>query len=195
MLRQLIPVCLLLGLSQGTSQPIVHRIFVATPYNSSIIFEYANTVLPEGQPLRAGKAECLTSELLATGLFADAQISLKPIKKGSEVDVDIRPIWVDFKDKVVVREISLEGFDVINENKLRDQLGQRGLLENVELLRYPLPTIRNMVLDSIRKVSTGDSRTLNDVEERLSDLSFRIEPMARQAARLRIIVGKRALCE
>ena len=194
MLR-LIPVCLLLGVIQGVSPPTVHRIFVATPHNASIIFEYANTVMPEGEPLTPGKSECLTSQLVATGLFSNAQITLRPIHKGTEVDVDILPTWVEFKNEVVMKEISLEGFDVIVEDKLLEGLGRRGLRVNVGLLRYPLPAIRDMVLDSARELYHGDSRSINDVEEKLSDLSFRIEPLAPQAVRLRIIAGKRPFCE
>ena len=82
----------------------------------------------------------------------------------------------------------------INEDKLREELQRRGGRLNVGLLRYPLPAIRDMVLKSARQMYQGDA-SLNDVEERLSDLSFRIEPVAAQAVRLRIIVGKSPICE
>lgn len=194
MLRQLIPVCVLLGLCQG-SMPTVHRIFVESPHNTSIVFEYANTVMPEGGPLIPGKAECLSSQLLATGLFSNVQIDLKPIDKGGQVDVDIIPTWADFKDKVIVREISIEGFDGINTDNLLEGLRRRGFRTNVRLLRFPLPAIRDMVLASARETSHGGYKSMNDVEEMLSDLTFRIEPVSAKAVRLRIIVGKSPICE
>ena len=140
-----------------------------------------------------GAVECLTSQLLATGLFSNAQITVKPISAGN-VELDILPTWVEYRSAVVVRKISLEGFTTINEDQLRERLRRRGLRVNIPLLRYPFPAVRSMVLDSTREMYKGDFRTMNDVEETLSDLSFRIEPLAPQAVRLRIIVGK-PLCE
>lgn len=195
MFNQLAALCFLFGALQGTASPTVHRIFVTTPHNASIIFEYANTVMPEGEPLTPGKAECLTSQLIATGLFSNAQITLTPTNNGDEVDIDILPTWVEFRDRVLVKEISMEGLSLIDEEPLIEELRRRGLRVGVPLLRYPLPAIRKMILDSARELHHEDSKSMNDLEETVSDLSFRIEPIAPRAVRIRIIVGKKPLCE
>jgi hypothetical protein len=180
---------------QEPSPPTVHRVFVTTPYNPSIIFEYANVAIPEGEPLKLGAVECLTSQLLATGLFSNAQVNLKPTNGGHELDVDIVPTWVESRNGIVIREISIEDSNGINDNQLKDGLRRRGLRVNSLLLHYPLPSIRNMVLASVRDMYHEDFSSMNDAEEMLADLSFRIEPLAAQAVRLRIIVGKKPLCE
>lgn len=195
MFYELAALFFLFGALQGTATPTVHRIFVTTPHNASVVFEYANAVMPEGQPLTPGKAECLTSELVATGLFSNAQIILKPVNKGDEVDIDILPTWVEFRDKVLVKEILMEGLSVIDEEPLKEGLRRRGLRVGMPVLRYPLPAIRTMILDSARELHHRDSKSINDLEETVSDLSFRIELIAPRAVRIRIIVGKNPLCE
>lgn len=75
------------------------------------------------------------------------------------------------------------------------RLQRRGLRVGVPLLQYPLPAIRKMILDSSRDLHHESPKSMNDLEEKVSDLSFRVEPIAPRAVRLRIIVGKIPLCE
>src|SRR3989442_8506961 len=168
---------------QGSPAPQVNRIFVTTPYNASIIYEYANSSIREGKPISLGTVECVASQLRATGLFSDIQITLKPVSR-NEVDVDIVPVWSNSKDDFLIREITIEGFNGLDETELRSRLRQRGMKPGVRLLKYPLPSIREMVLDSIRDIYRSDPKTLYDIEERLSEFHFRLTLVSPHSVRL-----------
>jgi hypothetical protein len=92
MYRTLLAFALLLAVTQASDNPKVNRIFVVTPYNASIIFEYANAAIPEDQPLRDGAIDCLVAELKATSLFTDIGVILRPTEDGQEVNIDIKPV-------------------------------------------------------------------------------------------------------
>ena len=178
---------------QGTPAPRVNRIFVTTPYNASIIYEYANSAIHEDEPINQGTVECIASQLRATGLFSDIQITLKPVS-GNKVDVDIAPVWSNSRDEFVVSEITTEGFNGLDEKELLKELGQRGLKPGVPLLKYPLPKIREMVIESIRDIHRYDHKSMNEVEERLSELSFRLTLLSPRSTRLVLTTIRNPIC-
>jgi len=167
----MLSLCLLFTTIQDPTSPAVRRVFVTTPYNASIIFEYANAAIPEGQPLTPEAVDCLSSQLTATGLFSNVQVITRPVEQG-KVDVDILPTWSDLKESLLIKEIVLEGFTNLDQRLLAEKLGQRGLKVGTPLLRYPLPAIRQMLLGSIREVYESDSKKMYDAEEKLSDVSL-----------------------
>ncbi len=110
MLTTVLALSLSLIASQAADKSRVNRIFVESPYNASIIFEYANAAIPEDQPLEDGAIDCLASELRSTGLFNDVRIKLRPVADGRKVDVDITPTWVQQRESFAVEEIVFDGF-------------------------------------------------------------------------------------
>src|SRR5438270_7404926 len=133
MFRWFVALCFLLSASQSPDAPTVHRVFVKTPYNASIIFEYANAVLPEGQPITQSAVKCLTSQLKATGLFSDVRLTLRPIDGGNKVDVDILPTWSDLKDNFLIKDITIDGFTTFDEKLLIKKLERKGLKVGVPM--------------------------------------------------------------
>jgi hypothetical protein len=91
MLKIVLSFSLFLAAFQAANKPRVNRIFVESPYNASIIFEYANASIPEDQPLKDGAIDCLVSELKSTGLFTDVRITLKPVEVHRRLTLILRP--------------------------------------------------------------------------------------------------------
>lgn len=186
---------LLFAPTQASPNPLVNRVFIATPYNASIIFEYANVSIPEDQPLRDGAVDCLVSELNATGLFTDVHVTLKPIEGGRKVNIDIEPTWNPRRESFVIEEIILEGFTGIDEQMLRGKLRQKGLTAGTPLLLYPSSKIKVLASDIVQEMYQSAPQMQNTIDELLSDLSLRVTLVAPERVKLVIASGRRDLCQ
>jgi hypothetical protein len=184
----------LFGTLQSTNGPIVHRVFVRTPYNASVVFEYTNRIIPEGQPATPALVQCLISQLRATGMFSDLNVTLKPIG-GGNVDVEILPVWSKLKDGFIVKEITIDGFTAFDQTLMIKMLERKGLKVGVPVLKYPLPSIRNMALESVREIYQSDSKRMYDAEEELSKLSFALEVVDSHLIRLRLTAFDTSPCQ
>jgi outer membrane protein assembly factor BamA len=174
--------CVLLG-SQSSTEPRINRIFVTTPYNASIVYEYANASIREGEPINQGTLDCVASQLRATGLFSEIKITRKPVT-ARLVDIEIVPVWSASRNDFVIGEITIEGFTSVDQNELLTRLGKKGVKAGTPLLKFPLPSIRKMVIDSIREIYHADPGTMNGVEEQSSDLSFKLDQISPHSVRL-----------
>lgn len=179
---------------QTATSPRVNRVFVDSPYNSSVIFEYAKSALPEDQPLRNGAIDCLTSELQSTGLFTDLKVTLVPVQDGEKVDVNIRPSWIKQRQSVAIAEIELVGFTGIDEAHLRMNLKTKGLFEGSPLLQHPVQKIQTEIQEAAKEVFKNDSKRSADFEEQISELSVRLRLVAPLKVRLTVGVGLETPC-
>jgi hypothetical protein len=195
MYRILLASMLLLAAAQASDNPKVSRIFVVTPYNASIIFEYANAAFPEDEPLRDGAIDCLVAELKATGLFTDISVILKPTEDGREVNIDIKPVWNPRREKFVIEEIVFEGFTGIDGQDLPGRLRQKGLIEGTPLMSYPISKIKVLVDDTVQEMSLAADMEEDAADKILSDLSFRIISVAPEKVRLVVVSGHKGLCQ
>lgn len=194
MLTTVLALSLSLIASQAADKSRVNRIFVESPYNASIIFEYANAAIPEDQPLEDGAIDCLASELRSTGLFNDVRIKLRPVADGRKVDVDITPTWVQQRESFAVEEIVFDGFTGVDEAELLANLRAKGLAPGASLLRHPVQRIQRKVQEAAREVFKFEPKTADDVDEQLSELSVRLRLLAPGKVRLTVATGLRALC-
>lgn len=195
MLSILLGFSLLLAQFDGTKNVKVGRIFVNTPYNASIVFEYAFASIPEDRFLKDGAVDCFVSEMKATDLFTDVQVELKQIDGGQTVDVKITPTWVTGIEGFVIDEIAFEDFKGIDVAVLRQNLSQKGLSPGVYLLRYPLSTIEAMVKDAASEIHLGDPKKENRLNEKLFYLSSRVKVVSPSRVRLTITPGRKPLCQ
>lgn len=194
MLRLLLGFPVFLAVLQWPTSLEVNRIFVESPYNASIIFEYANAALPEDQPLANGATDCLTSELYSTGLFTDIRVTLVPLQDGRKVDVNIVPTWIQQREKLVIEEIVFDGFAGINEGEIRKKLEGRGLAQGAPLLQYPVQKIHTEVREAVNEIFKNEPKKADDVAEQISELSVRLRLVAPLKVRLTVAAGLRNLC-
>lgn len=195
MLRILLGFSLFLAAFQGAAMKLqVNRIFVESPYNASIIFEYANAAIPEDQPLMNGAIDCLISELQSTGLFSDLRVTLVPVQDGQKADVNIVPTWIPLRQSLVVEEIVFDGFTGIDEGELRKKLEGKGLALGVPLLQHPVQKIHGEVREAAKEVFKNDPKRADDFAEQVSELSVRLSLVAPLRVRLTIATGLRKLC-
>ncbi|CAN5184296.1 hypothetical protein BH20ACI1_BH20ACI1_13840 [soil metagenome] len=177
---------------QDSPDPIVNRVFVETPYNTSIIYEYANDVLVEDQPIKDETIKCFVSELKDTGLFTDVQVSLKKIDDSQRVNVFIKPIWTTQKDSLFVEEIDFQNFEGIDTNQLRKLLRQKGLGKNSVLFQRNFLNIKVKTQETISEMDGLKNK--EDIEEKTSELSLRIKLISPGKVKVTIIAGKNLLC-
>jgi hypothetical protein len=195
MLRIVLFFSLFLAAFQASTKPRVNRIFVESPYNASIIFEYANASIPEDQPLRDGAIDCLVSELQSTGLFTDVRITLKPLEGAQKVDVNIAPTWIQQREGLVIEEIVFDDFTGIDEAELRRNLQAKGFAQGAPLLQHPIQRIQTEVQEAAREIFKNEPKRADDVAEQLSELSVRLRLVAPSKVRLRVATGVRNLCQ
>ena len=194
MLKSVFALSLALAAAVAADAPVVNRVFVESPYNAGVIFEYAGAAMPEDRPLAEGAVACLTAELKSTGLFTDVRISLKPVDEGRKVDVNIVPTWLQQWESLTVGEIVLDDFAGIDESQLRACLLARGLAPGASLAGRSVQRIRADVLEAAQDVFKTDTKKADDVAERLSDISVRPRLLASGKVRLAISAGPRPLC-
>lgn len=185
--------CFIFLIAQGGDRPTVNRVFVTTPYNASIVYEYVNASIREDQPVNDGSLECVRSQLLATGLFSAIQIRLKPVGR-NKVDVDIAPVWIEEKDGFVITEIAMEGFNEMRVKPLLRTLEKKGVKPGARLLKFPLPAIRQKVLESVHETYSTDRETMHQIEEQLSDMSFRIVLLSPRSVKLVLTTISNPIC-
>ncbi len=184
----------LFGFLQVSQSSIVHRVFVNTPYNTSIIYEYANAAFPENQPIKNGTIECFVSQLKDTGLFIDVKVTLKKAQKKGEVDVFIEPIWSLQKDTIFVDEIVFQNFKGIDENKLQELLRQKGIVAGIPLLQRDFLNIREKVQDALTEMYESDFQPKPDIEERIADITTKITLTSPGKVRVTLVTGLKSLC-
>jgi len=127
-------------------------------------------------------------------MFSDLNVTLKPIG-GGNVDVEILPVWSKLKDGFIVKEITVDGFTAFDQTLMIKMLERKGLKVGVPVLKYPLPSIRNMALDSVREIYNSDSKRMYDAEEELSKLSFGFEVVYSHLIRLRLTAFDSSPCQ
>jgi hypothetical protein len=193
--KYIIAIFVLIGAFQTQRPPLVNRVFVATEQNAGIVFEYAKATLPEDQPATPKAIDCLKSQLMATGLFSEIRVTLKPIYGEEKVDVDIHPIWNESRNKFLIDEITIEGFTSVDKGELIKKLRQKGLRAGALLLSYPPATIREIVLDSVREIYQSDFKRMNEAEEEISDFSLRLESVAPRSVKLTLTKASHFGCQ
>jgi hypothetical protein len=193
--KYIIAIFVLIGAFQTQRPPLVNRVFVATEQNAGIVFEYAKATLPEDQPATPKAIDCLKSQLMATGLFSEIRVTLKPIYGEEKVDVDIHPIWNESRNKFLIDEITIEGFTSVDKGELIKKLRQKGLRAGALLLSYPPATIRERVLDSVREIYQSDFKRMNEAEEEISDFSLRLESVAPRSVKLTLTKASHFGCQ
>ncbi len=194
LLRILLGFSVFLAASQGPTNLQVNRIFVESPYNASIVFEYANAAIPEDQPLMNGAIDCLISELKSTGLFTDLRVTLIPVQDGQKVDVNIVPTWIQQRQSLVIEEIVFDGFTGIDEGELRKKLESKGLAQGAPLLQHPVQKIHTEVREAAKEVFKNEPKRADDFAEQISELSVRLRLVAPLKVRVTVATGLRNLC-
>lgn len=184
----------LLLLSTPFQQPLdgkrINRIFVHdASHSSEILFEYANAALPEGAVFRKELADCLVTELMATGLFKDVNVKPKPVPGGQLLDLDITPTWLGQVDEVVVDDIVLEDFRDVDVDGVRANLQRRGLELGVPLLRQSLLKLKRMIRSAANDTSRLDPQITERVNSEFFYLIVRVRPVA--PFRVKLIVAPR----
>jgi len=194
-------IALLLGFSllvvpfQASESLKVGRIFVRTPYDAAIIFEYANASIPEGLPLKARALECFVSELKATGLFRDMHVEINPVKDGLTLNINITPTWQLGIEKFVIDEIAFEGYEGINVDAIRWYLSQKGLSAGIPLLRSPLLDIQSIIQVAFHEIYSSNPKTVQQFEKLVSKASFRVKVVAPERVKITITPDRRQLCQ
>ena len=178
---------------QGGERPTINRVLVTTPYNASIVYEYANASIREDQPVNDGSLECVRSQLRATGLFSDIRIRLKPVGS-NKVDVDITPVWSEEKDSFVITEIAMEGINDVRAQPLLRALERKGVKPGARLLKFPLSAIRQRLLESVHEMYAADRETMHEIEEQVSDVSFRIVLLSPRSVKLVLTTVANPIC-
>lgn len=194
MLKTVLALSIVLAGYRAADKPLVNRVLVESPYNASLIFEYANAAIPEDQPLEDGAIDCLAAELKSTGLFADVHISLRPVDEGHKVDVDVIPTWTQPWESLAFEEIIFDGFKGVDEAELRANLLARGLAPGAPLFRHPIQRISSDVQEAAKEVFKSDPKEADDFVEHLSEIAVRPRLLAPGKVRLTISDGPRPLC-
>jgi hypothetical protein len=182
MLKGFLVITICMGLLQGSPAPKVNRVSASTPFDASIIFEYAHRLLPEDEPLKSVAVEEFVTQLKATGLFRDVEVTLVPTRDGQKVDVNVTPTWDPQRDRFILNEIVFEGPTGIREAELREFLKQHGIMPNALLLKHPLQRIKSLMREAVRETYQGDPDQMYDLIEHLQDGSIviRIEQVGAQ---------------
>lgn len=123
---KLIVLALLTTLIQDAQSPKIDRVFVTTPYNTSIIYEYANRLIPEEKAFTDELGECFISRLKATGLFKDVQIKVKATEERQRVQVEVIPEWDQAIENFEISELTFEGFNDSDRIMLGQHLRKQG---------------------------------------------------------------------
>lgn len=180
---------------QGSQYPKVDRVFVATPYNGSIIFEYANTVIPEGKELTDDLVKCFVSKLRATGLFRDVRIKLRTLEDGNRANIEVLPEWDDSVETFVIRELAFDGLNDTDRETLRQHLRKRGVKPGIRLFEYHLSEIKAMIFEAVQRISERNPEREEELDALLSNLSFDLRVIAPRTVRVQAGFSKTAPCE
>ncbi len=175
MLNILFTLAALLSSLQASNQMVVGRLYVNTPYDTSIIYSYAGAAFLEGEPIKEGAVECFTSELKATGLFTDVQVILKSTENSRTVDVIVEPTWNPRKDYFTISEVVLDGITGVDEKELRTKLKQKGLTAGAPLPQAPLSAAGTAVAETVHETYQTDLEKESDVSEKLINLPYKLE--------------------
>ncbi|HXG67137.1 MAG TPA: hypothetical protein VNO70_18690 [Blastocatellia bacterium] len=172
---------------QPSQQLKVGRVFVATPYNASIIFEYAKAIIPEGVPFKDEKINCFVSALKETGLFNDVQV--KVTEDGQTADIEVIPTWSQEVDTFLINKVVFEGFQAADETAFRRYLRRQGVKPGARLFAYPLSKIQAMLQEAAVKIAEGDLEKEEGLDKALSNLSFQVKVIAPQQVQVKIVTG------
>jgi len=194
MVNALFVLALLIAPFQDSSQLMVGRLYVNTPYATSIVYSYAGAAFPEGEPVKDGAVECFISELKSTGLFTDVRVTLKPIENSGTVDVIIEPTWNPRKDFFAISEIVFKDMTSIDKQKLRINLKRKGIVAGASPSQIPLAAIRTAVEETVHEMYQADPERENDVSEEMLTLSYRIEFTSPERVKLIISSGSTQSC-
>lgn len=181
--------------AQESSEATVNRVFVKSHESSVIIYEYARAFFIEEKAVNRKGIECFISEMKNTGLFTDVNVQLKDIENENKVNVFIKPTWSLEKDSLIVEEIVFQNFEGIDEHKLRQILGRKGLKTGLPLLRRDFPHIKTKIRQAVRRIYESEVDLHKDFELRTSDLSTRIKLIVGTKVRLTVIAGQKEICE
>jgi len=186
---------LLAALIQDAQHPKVDRVVVTTPYNASIIYEYANRIIPEEKEFTDELGECFISRLKATGLFRDVQIKIKTTEEKQRVHVEVIPEWEQAIESFEIGELTFEGFNDSDRIMLGQFLRKQGVKASVGLFQYPLSRIRAMVLEAAQKIYESNPEREEQLDQFSNNLSFDLRVIAPRKVQLKVGLDKSLPCQ
>lgn len=170
---------------QPARGPEVGRVVVHTPASSSIVFEYVHRYIPADEPVGENALEELRSELLATGLFTDLKVEVRPAETG-KVDVHVFPAWQPRPEGFLVGEIVFEGFAGMHDRKVKSALKGLGLKPGSALFEFPPNEVRRLLDQAIERVYRDDLKSALDYQTMAGGSTILIKPLA--ATQFRLVV-------
>lgn len=172
----------------------VDRILVNSPYNNGIVFEYAFASIPEEEMIQQELIDCFISEMKATGLFTNIEVKLEQSDSAQQINVYITPTWDPEVERFTIDSFVLDNFDILDEKELSRKLRAKGLKKGALLLRYPPLKINSMLKDAMNEIGQSNPEAEERLEEKLSQLSYRIKVIAPRQTELTIYSGYKPLC-
>ena len=182
-------------LLQDSQHSRVDRVFVTTPYNASIIYEYANGIIPEEKEFTEGLVDCFVSRLKATGLFRDVQIKITTTEEGRRANIEVIPEWDQAIESFEIGELIFEGFNNSDHVVLRQYLRKHGVKAGVRLFQYPLSRVRAMVIEAAQKISESDPEREEQLEWLGKNLYFDLKVVAPRKVQLKVGLDKPLPCQ
>lgn len=192
---KLIVLALLTTLIQDAQSPKIDRVFVTTPYNTSIIYEYANRLIPEEKAFTDELGECFISRLKATGLFKDVQIKVKATEERQRVQVEVIPEWDQAIENFEISELTFEGFNDSDRIMLGQHLRKQGGKAGVGLFRYPLSRIRAMVIEAAQKISESNPEREDQLDQLSDNLSLDLRVIGPRKVQIKVGLDKPLPCQ
>jgi hypothetical protein len=186
MLKSLLIITLFLNLLPHNDCPIIRRVIATTPYDASIVFEYANEYIPEGTPLNNKKIEEFISQLKKTGLFIDIKTNLIPTDDPQEIDIEVIPTWNSQRDSFAIDDVVFDGFKDIDVMMMRKFLDNKGVGRNSKLLKYSVLRIKEFMYEAVETGYKDDIKKMHKFEEQILNSSIRVEQV--NETRFRLVI-------
>lgn len=182
---------------QGSHPPKVGTISVNSEFDTEIVYRYAFSVFPQGEPLPDGAVSCLVSELKATGLFIDINVKLEQTENGQYTNILITPTWHPQIDNFLIDEIIFENFEGIDTEKLRLKLRQKGFGPGIPIMKmdYSFTDLGKMIEKAVKEIYKSDLQ----VKKKIAGMSldkpqFTIALIAPEKVQITISLQYKTLC-
>ena len=184
MLKGLLIITLFLNLPPNNDCQKIRRVIATTPYDASVVFEYANEYIPEGTLLDNKKIEEFITQLKRTGLFIDVKTNLIPTDNPQEIDIEVIPTWNSQRDSFVIDDIVFDGFKDINVPMMRKFLDGKDVGCNSKLLKYSILKIKEFLYEAVEIGYKDNIKKMHYFEEQILNSSIRIEQINETKFRL-----------
>jgi len=139
----------------------IERTEVHSKYGSIYILMLANQIVPPDKVSTKSDVNCLFREVKKSGIFSDVQMRFLKGSNGSRI-LSVSATPKPDLARIVINEISMTGFDHVDEKQLELALSKNGVTKGESLSKYSLNQLMEKLTHSLQ--SLNEVSGLDDVE-------------------------------